>query len=136
MTTQTNLITFQSSQIKEIWNEVTPYIEKVLNKTNLWYSIEDIYASLSKAKMQLWTSFEGTQLKSICITQILIHPKHKSLEIILHAGDNKHGHQFLKPIEEWAKSQGCDKVFLKGRKGWIKRMPDYRLESVTLEKEL
>ena len=133
---KSELRTFQSSEIVEIWKDIVPYIKKVLDKTDLWYSLEDIFAGLSKAKMQLWTSYSEKQMESICITQIMIHPRQKILEIILHAGNNKNSFQFLEPIEAWGKSQGCDKIYFKGRKGWIKRLPDYSLESVTLQKEL
>lgn len=42
----------------------------------------------------------------------------------------------INEAEEWAKSIGCIKSFYTGRRGWLRRMPEYKLVTVTAEKEL
>jgi hypothetical protein len=42
----------------------------------------------------------------------------------------------LAPIEDWAKSEGCDAMRIMGRRGWGRVLPTYRLTRVVLEKEL
>lgn len=39
-------------------------------------------------------------------------------------------------LEAWAKHQGCDRVVGYMRKGWAKRLSDYKLSHVYLEKDL
>ena len=130
-----NLSTLQSDKIEGSWNEIEPLVKRVLNKIDLYYTIEYIKESLLRAEMQLWTSLEGTQIKSICITQIQIHPKYKFLNIVMQAGQLasvEHLHQ----IEQWGKSQGCTRVKLTGRRGWKRVLPDYKETLIKLEKEL
>ena len=42
----------------------------------------------------------------------------------------------LAPIEDWARSEGCDAMRIMGRRGWSRVLPAYRLTRVVLEKEL
>lgn len=129
------LSTLQSEQIESRWHEIEPFVKRVLNKIDLYYTIDYIKSSLLSAEMQLWTSLEGTQIKSICITQIKIHPKYTYLDIVMHAGQLASVAHFNQ-IEQWGKSQGCTKVQIVGRRGWKKALPDYKETSITLEKEL
>ena len=129
------LSALQSDKIEDKWNEIEPFVKRVLLKIDLYYTVDYIKESLLRAEMQLWTSLEGTQIKSICITQIKIHPKYKFLEIIIHAGQLE-SVDHLKQIEFWAKSQGCTKIKLTGRRGWKRALPDYKEKLVKLEKEL
>lgn len=129
------LSTLQSNKIEGNWNEIEPFVKRVLDKIDLYYTIDYIKESLLSAEMQLWTSLEGTQIKSICITQIKIHPKYKFLDIVLQAGQLASvGH--FNTIEQWGKSQGCTKVKITGRRGWKKALPDYKETLIKLEKEL
>ena len=129
------LSTYQSHEIEEKWHIIEPYVKRVLNKIDLYYTISDIKDALIKSNMQLWTSYTGTQLKSVCITQIVIHPKYKYLEIVAFAGSRESVGD-LKQIEQWAKSIGCKTVQLEGRKGWKVLLKDYKEKNIQLEKEL
>jgi len=129
------LSSLQSHQIEQRWYEIEPFVKRVLDKIDLYYTIDYIKSSLLSAEMQLWTSLEGTQINSICITQIKIHPKYKYLDIVMQAGQLA-SVAHLDQIEQWGKSQGCTVVKITGRRGWKKTLPDYKEISITLEKEL
>ena len=129
------LSTLQSHEIEGKWYEIEPFIKRVLNKIDLYYTVDNIKKSLLRAEMQLWTSLEGTQIKSVCITQIQIHPKYKFLDIVLLAGQMD-SVEHLTQVEQWGKSQGCTKVKITGRRGWKRLLPDYKEELIKLEKEL
>ncbi len=118
-----------------MWEQVVPFINKVCDKVDLWYTLDNIKEKLLSREMQLWTSQSGTQIKSICITQLVVHPKYKYLDIILMAGELG-STQYLKQIETWARTMGCKKVKFTGRKGWLKFLGDYEIEQLTLQKEL
>lgn len=129
------LVTYQSNQIDEVWDKVKPLIKKVLNKIDFCYTIENIKDLLISQDMQLWTSYNKTQLESVCVTRVMMQPQYKSLEIVLMAG-RLNALPFLKNVEEWARSIGCKKIKIEGRKGWVKILPDYSQKTVQLEKEL
>lgn len=51
----------------------------------------------------------------------------------------EHSHEWahlISEIENWAKSQGCGKIETWARKGWVKRLPEYRMTHVLLEKDI
>ncbi len=51
----------------------------------------------------------------------------------------EHAHEWvhlIAEIEAWAKANGCGKVEAMARKGWAKRLPDYRMTHVLLEKDI
>jgi len=130
------LATFQSYEIEENWDKIEPFVKRVLQKIELCYSIENIKDSLKAKKMQLWTSYVGTQLKGVCITRITIHPKnYKFLEIVLAAG-NLQALPELKQIEQWGKDNQCKLIKFEGRKGWARALKDYKVSTVILIKEL
>lgn len=129
------LSSFQSHEIEENWHEIEPFIKRVLNKIELYYTLENIKDSLCNAEMQLWTSYNETQLKSVCVTQKRIHPKYKFLEIVLMAGAMISVPE-LRQIEQWAKEGGCTKSKITGRRGWKRALPDYKETLIKLEKEL
>lgn len=130
------LASFQSHEIEENWYQIQPFVKRVLNKIDLWYTLDNIKDSLCNAEMQLWTSYIETQLKSVCVTRIVIHPKnYKFLEIVLMAGEMISVPE-LQQIEGWAKDDGCIKSRLTGRRGWKKALPDYKEKQIILEKRL
>ena len=129
------LASFQSHEIEENWHEIEPFVKRVLNKIDLYYTVENIKESLCNAEMQLWTSYYETQLKSVCVTQIRIYPKYKFLEIVLMAGAMISVPE-LQEIEDWARDDGCIKSRLTGRRGWKRALPDYKEKRIILEKRL
>ena len=42
----------------------------------------------------------------------------------------------MEDLEAWAKHEGCTRIIGVMRKGWAKRLPDYRMTHVYLEKDL
>lgn len=42
----------------------------------------------------------------------------------------------LAVIEQYAKAQGCDRVMIEGRRGWMRKLDDYTQTAVILEKRL
>lgn len=42
----------------------------------------------------------------------------------------------LSRIEDWARSEGCQRLDMIARKGWAKHLPDYKMTHVLLEKAL
>jgi hypothetical protein len=42
----------------------------------------------------------------------------------------------METIEQYARSQGCNKILALGRKGWLRKLPDFRATLVVIEKEL
>lgn len=78
---------------------------------------------------QLWTNGDLW-----AITEVIGTKTGRVLHIVCMAG--KFDQLMINEIERWAKLMQCHKSYFSGRCGWVKRLPDYKLKSVTLCKEL
>jgi len=126
--------TIQSDEIDATWDEISPFVQRVIDKIDLYHTLKEIKEALKTEQMQLFVDRKDG-IKSICVTQIVVKPNYKFLEIVLNAGHLSSVPLFRR-IEQWAKEKGCKKVTLIGRPGWGKVLSDYKQTEITLEKEL
>jgi hypothetical protein len=133
---QNYLVTYQSNEIESIWGQLEPLIKKVLKKHEKDFTIESIKEMLLKKEAQLWTSYNG-QIEAFVLTHIVIYPNHKICNILMCGGSNLNNWlEFMSNIGQWAKSIGCKSLRLRGRKGWIKKLPDFKFTKIIMEKDL
>ena len=105
-----------------------PILESAVNKSEL--DTVDLWLGKCKNDIaQLWATDDLW-----AITEVISTKTGRALHIVCMAG--KFDQLMVDEIESWAKLMQCQKSYFSGRQGWIKRMPDYKLKSVTLYKEL
>ena len=68
------------------------------------------------------------------VTQVRELKSGRALNIVACAGE--YDDRLRREAEQWARNVGCQKVYFYGRKGWAKRLPDYRLEQIVMSKEI
>lgn len=68
------------------------------------------------------------------ITEVLDTRQGRAVHIVAAAG--AWNARLVPEIESWARTLGCERCFFTGRPGWMRRMADYRLRTVTLERKL
>lgn len=79
---------------------------------------------------QLWTDGNLWYISEVHDTPIGM-----VLHLVACAGTYDDG-KLMKEIEDWARSIGCVRSILSGRKGWARRILDYKVTTVTMEKRL
>lgn len=121
-------------QIISIWPDVAPIILRAISAYNE-HSLDEIFSSLLSSTRQLWV-FHGKEIEAILITQIKTNNSIKVCHLELCAGRNFENLTFLKIVEEWAKSAGCTQMIISGRKGWNRKLKDYQIKKLILEKDL
>ena len=68
------------------------------------------------------------------VTEVRLTKTGRIVNIVAIAGEFDDA--LIGEIEQWAVSVGCNKAFFTGRKGWLRRMRDYRITTITMVKEL
>lgn len=68
------------------------------------------------------------------ITEVVGGKRGRVLHFV--AAEGEFDQRLIDHIEAWACGVGCTTAYFTGRKGWLRRMPDYALDKVTLKKEL
>jgi len=100
---------------------------------------EDMLEQLSEGKRQLWVAVTAdAHIQAAMLTAVYkMRSGGKMLKMMECGGSSMHTWLPLRDqIEEYAKSQGCDRVIVEGRIGWRGVLKDYKIVSVTLEKRI
>ena len=117
-----NLVTYQSTEIRFIWDEIVKPLEKAAKKGG--YPVEDLYDGLINAEYQLWTS-QTNEIETVLVTAIQTDGATKFCLLLACGGKNIMAcKDFLEEVEGWAKHKGCSEMRIYGRKGWA-RLLDY-----------
>lgn len=96
--------------------------------------LDEILKQLESKKAQLFV-FKGEELLSAWVTTIEFSETCKWLRVMWAGGkDMDRWLHYLESIEQWAKSIGCSRSIVYGRKGWVKKLKDYKQTAVILEK--
>lgn len=124
-----NVFCLGAEQIDRLWHLVLPHLERLSDH----FEPEDIRADLKDAQKQLWGLQDGVAVVGVAVTRIT----GRTCEIVGAAGsaDYESMKKLHGDIEDWAKSIGCSRLRLMGRKGWI-RLLGYTQTGIVAEKEL
>lgn len=117
-----------------VWNKVAPLLEKALDNT---YDIQDILEGLDKKRFQLFISW-NQGIESAVVTEIAVYPQAKILRYVLAGGSNLENwlDRIQEKIERFAKLNNCTQLEVAGRKGWIKKLKNFKEKAVLLTKEI
>lgn len=130
-----SLFTVQPENLKELWPQLEPKLQKALSRGAAWTAI-DIAGQVLKGRAQIWGVWDE-QIKSVWVTSISIYHEFSVCDVLSCGGDGlKDMVLYLKNVEVWAKEKGCSFVRIYGRKGWKRILPEYENTAVVLEKKL
>ena len=116
---------------------IKKYLHKVLVKATE-VTEESVMENIFKGNSQLWlVKCNEEKVVGIVVTNPVTYPTTKRLLIHLLGGTEiqKWVHN-ISTIEDWAKSKGLEGIEIRGRKGWLKLLPDYSCKTVLMIKEL
>ena len=130
---QCRLCCYNSEQIDAVWAGYAPFIQKALDhQPNPGYTLDDIYDGLKLTAMQLWCWGHEACL----VTTIQEQYGKKWCHLLAIGGSAmKEWLPYLKLVEDWAKSKGCEQMQIYGRIGWS-RVLGYDVEHTKMVKDL
>lgn len=106
--------------INEIWEGVEQLLETVLPYSNGGWTVDSLYEDISTGTKHLWAADESI---------IVAMPIDRGVYfIVAAAGKKKELISGLPVLEQWAASEGLEAVEMVGRKGWLKELPDYKMQ--------
>lgn len=126
-----------SEQIEPLWHLFGHHLERLEREGGLVLAAE-IRRGLVASKKQLWGWQEGELILGIAITEIRNSPKGPVCWVFGAAGTETTKGQIdaiMASIEAWARSTGCCRIMLQGRKGWLRRLKGFEQVGIILEKE-
>ena len=107
--------------ISDIWQEIEPFIVKVLNKMEDTTPIENIKNDLLKRARQLWLIKSNGVIKAVGTTAIQDHGKQRTGILTYVSGEDiREWINAIDEIADYFKAMKCDKFSIIGRRGWKK----------------
>ena len=106
---------------KEIDNS-REWIEASLERSTFFgvatHDFEDVKAMILNHQAQLWYTDRG------CMVTFVTHfPKASMITVWLMGGDFEYIMDYWEEkVYDWARSQGCEVLYVMGRKGWTRRL--------------
>jgi len=98
------------------WIRCKPYIEEALKYQDS-YTIDHVEDKISNGLFHLWAGKE-----SALVTEFVIFPKHKVLNLLFCGGDYNELVEMLPSIEAFARAAECKRLYGGGRKGWSRKL--------------
>jgi hypothetical protein len=130
------MICIDPSHVREIWPHAATLLKAACRRTAL-NAFEDIEHEVMSGHSLLWLAWNGHEIQAAATT-ILIKSEIGKVCVITACGGTqmKHWLPLLDGIEAYARDEGCTRVRIYGRKGWLRVLDGYREKHVIMDKEL
>lgn len=124
-------------QVATVWPLVLPQIESVVARSHGVYTIEATRAKMSSGEWLLWVVWDG-ELQAIGCTQFYTADSGlKFLDVLFVTGEHSLAWlHLMDDLKEYGRKTGCKRISGTMRKGWAKRLPDWKMTHVILEQDL
>ena len=135
-----NAFILDPSDIPCIWDNIVPFLDKALQHAEGELLSEDILPHLESGDMRLWIAVEKGDVIAAMVTEIIAYPRKRIVRIITLASDTGHGmklwYDFLPLVEGYALSNSCTSLEAWGRKGLVRRLPDWKNSYQVITKDI
>ena len=123
-------------QVSEIWPKVSELVRVAMMRGGLG-SYAEVQKDVMSGRALLWLAVEDKEFKGVAVTTLEKTEWNKSCLITACGGSNiEQWIDCIGRIEDFARDEGCDRVLIFGREGWIRWLPAYRPMRVVLERKL
>ncbi len=130
------LVCIEPSRVPEFWSSVAHYIATAAVNVGL-IDVATIHDRILKDEALLWLACDDSRVFGAGVTQLINSCGTKVCEIIAWGSDDQDRCQeLLGTIEKFARVEGCTRVRLMGRRGWVRKLPGFAFKAVILEKVL
>ena len=124
-----------ADDLGRVWKDCAPLLIPAMQDGT---TIEQVLTAIFARDAQLWIGSDNNEIQVACVTELIRRGGCLYCNVWLTGGRGVNNWiYFLKTIEAWAKEQGCDAMLIdRGRKGWGRLLPDYKIKTVALMKEI
>lgn len=128
--------TVRPDHARVYWPHIEPLIARAAEYG--WNTTDEVLALIEQSQAQCWLALDEGRLIGTWITKIEQSGKGRFCLVWLAAGErvNEWIPLVREYTEPWARENGCKEMQIIGRKGWVKKLPDYKWTAIVLRKEL
>ena len=105
-----------------MWDRVKGHLQRGVERShNL--TLDDLFVGCCDQTKQLWIAEKGSELVAAMVTAIETVNDVKQCSLQVAGGSEVDGWlDYLPPLADWAKSNGCEKFKIYGRIGWARKL--------------
>jgi len=136
MCSRVELICVDPACIHEIWPHVRELLRAACRRTAL-NAFADLEADILSGRSLVWIAWNGRAIEAAAATSLTPSDIGRVCVIALCAGRGMtRWLKLIERIEDYAKDEGCARIRVFGRKGWLRVLEGYEAKHVILDKEL
>lgn len=123
--------------VPRVLEPLAKYLVSIADRSGGRFTIESLVGDLVRGECQLWIIGDD-QPCGIVVTELYFASSGAKVAAILGAtGEGYKGWlHLISDLEAWAVAEGCVKLEAWARKGWARKLTDYKMTHVMLEKDL
>ena len=130
------LVCVDPKQVGEVWPHVSALLKGACCRTRL-NAFADIEADILADRSLLWLAWNGGAIESAAATLLIKSESDKVCIITVCGGSGmKHWLHLVGQIEDYARREGCTRMRIYGRRGWLRLLDGYEQKYVIMDKEL
>lgn len=118
---------FSDKDRREHWDTIKEFIGRALKYNSDEIFIEDILDGIEKGRFSLWGGLFENKIHSVIVLDIATYPRKKVLDLFI-VGSNDMAifrDEFMVRMVEFAKTNKCTSICVRGRPGWKKVLSEY-----------
>lgn len=121
------VILLSPEEVMQYWNLLEKPIEEARETGHGESSLFDLYKKFINNHAQVWLVMDEGDIISVTTTEIMNYAQYKSLHIITCTGTNwEEWNHLHSELENFAKHHGCKDIQIWGRKGWERKLKNFK----------
>ena len=130
------LICVPPDTVHKVWPQVRNLIYAAMKRGGI-SSFKPVEDSVLSGRALIWLAWDGVKVHAAAVTELHQTEWRKDCVIVACGGSGMDEWlPLIEGIEKFARAESCVAVHLIGRRGWERKLKDYRAKRVMLEKEL
>ena len=121
-----------------VWPVVLPMLQRAIDLNDGDFDGNHVFERLMEDTMQLFIGYNTDDIIYAAVTELIPYQHNKALRIILMGGKQINSWVDTKIFEKFGKLEGCNRIEIVGRKGWVKKLMSrgYKQTHYIVTKEL
>ena len=105
-----------------VWPVVLPMLQRAIDLNDGDFDGNHVYERLMEDTMQLFVGYNTDDIIYAAVTELIPYQYNKALRIVLMGGKQINSWVDTKTFEKFGKLEGCNRLEIVGRKGWVKKL--------------
>jgi hypothetical protein len=135
--TSLRMFCLSADEVERCWDDFAHHLER-LTQCGADLTPQEIRENALKSRQQIWGLQDSQAVQGVAITEILATSSGLTCLIVGACGSASKAmmHRLHDEIARWAKSLGCTRVRIHGRRGWLRFDRRYRPTAMVMEMAL